>query len=346
MYRGISASVLCRSFGSAVFQRSMVQSRTPSPLFSTSLMPSVLSPFSQRQPVRYISYPSDWLGSALESIHASTGLPWWITILTTTVVFRVATLPLVVKQMRNTANLTMIRPQMEELNAKIKDIGSSGLSPMEIQAARINHTEQLRALFQKHDCHPMKAFVNAFVQMPIFLTFFITLRNLAENCASLKVGGISWFTDLTTADPLYIFPLLSSLTFLTTIELGADTGVAPMGKGIRWFFRALAVGMFFLTMSMPKAVFLYWTASNFFSLISSRLLQRDAVRRALNIPLNSEVKAALARAGMTPKPQQPGMFDNIQKMIKERSEQQKKVHEVFLDSKPKATKGDNVVPKQ
>lgn len=45
------------------------------------------------------------------------------------------------------------------------------------------------------------------------------IRNMADNVPSLKHGGAFWFTDLTTPDSMYIFPVLTALTFWITVEV-------------------------------------------------------------------------------------------------------------------------------
>lgn len=42
---------------------------------------------------------------------------------------------------------------------------------------------------------------------------------MAEKVPSFKDGGAYWFVDLTTPDPMYIFPILAGLTFLITVEV-------------------------------------------------------------------------------------------------------------------------------
>jgi YidC/Oxa1 family membrane protein insertase len=42
---------------------------------------------------------------------------------------------------------------------------------------------------------------------------------MVEKVPSFKGGGIYWFTDLTTPDELLILPMLTSLTFLVTVEV-------------------------------------------------------------------------------------------------------------------------------
>lgn len=42
---------------------------------------------------------------------------------------------------------------------------------------------------------------------------------MVEKVPSLKGGGAFWFSDLTTPDSLYLLPVLTSLTFLITVEV-------------------------------------------------------------------------------------------------------------------------------
>ncbi|XP_019101887.1 PREDICTED: mitochondrial inner membrane protein OXA1 [Camelina sativa] len=45
------------------------------------------------------------------------------------------------------------------------------------------------------------------------------ISKMAEKVASFKTGGALWFTDLTTADTSFIFPLLIGLTFWIAVEV-------------------------------------------------------------------------------------------------------------------------------
>ena len=42
---------------------------------------------------------------------------------------------------------------------------------------------------------------------------------MAEKMPSFKNGGAYWFVDLTTPDTMYIFPVLTALTFWITVEV-------------------------------------------------------------------------------------------------------------------------------
>lgn len=59
--------------------------------------------------------------------------------------------------------------------------------------------------------------------MVVFLitVFLWQITNMAEKVPSFKNGGAYWFLDLTTPDMLYIFPVLTGLTFLITVEVAS-----------------------------------------------------------------------------------------------------------------------------
>lgn len=57
---------------------------------------------------------------------------------------------------------------------------------------------------------------------------------MAERVPSFKEGGALWFTDLTTADPYFILPIMSGLFTLATIE------VIPTNFSLDYFVLYLA----------------------------------------------------------------------------------------------------------
>lgn len=67
---------------------------------------------------------------------------------------------------------------------------------------------------------------------------------------------MSWFTDLTLADPYYALPIMSSAVFLLTVELGAADGMQGQDEALlrrmKNIFRAMGVAMVPLTASFPQ----------------------------------------------------------------------------------------------
>lgn len=112
--------------------------------------------------------------------------------------------------------------------------------------------EQCRSIYFIWCCRygvtPFTPMKGLFIQGPIFISFFLAVRlrsmllyveefyllflyvyhliivylqitNMVEKVPSFKHGGAFWFTDLTTPDSMYIFPVLTALTFWITVEV-------------------------------------------------------------------------------------------------------------------------------
>jgi hypothetical protein len=69
---------------------------------------------------------------------------------------------------------------------------------------------------------------------------------MVEKVPSLKGGGLSWFTDLTTPDPYYILPVLTGLSFLATVEVCNFSSVIVVSVYVYHCACNLAYHCFFL----------------------------------------------------------------------------------------------------
>lgn len=242
-----------------------------------------------------------WLGgrlvqSLLVSMHEATGLDWWSTIMVTTLGMRMATLPVMVSQIKNTYRMSQARPELEELMAQVKDEQARG-NPH----AAMEHQQRVLAIWKKYNCNPLKSLGGMFVQAPIFIGFFSALRGLAAHkLPSMTEGGALWFTDLTVADPTYMLPALAGLSFLLTIELGAADGMEgqtdEMRTRMKNVMRVVALSVPLVSTALPASVFMYWTASNIFSLAQTLMLKVPGVKRLVGLPDLSKLRKGSAAA--------------------------------------------------
>lgn len=151
----------------------------------------------------------------LDSLQASTGLPWWGIIGIATVVMRVMLFPLSVKFAANAAKMAKIQPEVAEIVKNIQYYAKIG-------AKELQEKEQIKmaAVYQKNDCSPFTMMTLPFMQLPVFMSFFIALRKMALGpLESMKTGGMAWFTDLTVTDPMYALPLIACGIFITNIQV-------------------------------------------------------------------------------------------------------------------------------
>ena len=138
----------------------------------------------------------------------------------------------------------------------------------------------------RYDCHPVKSFAPLLAQGPLFICFFLAIKRMAAGLPSFTSGGTAWFTDLSAVDPTYVSPLVSALTFLATVELGAVDGMQgnPAARNVKLGMRALAVAMVPLTAGFPQGVFVYWVTSNCFSFAQAAAFKWQRLRHWCRIP--------------------------------------------------------------
>ncbi|CAG8688279.1 2416_t:CDS:2, partial [Cetraspora pellucida] len=174
----------------------------------------------------------------LEFIHASTGLPWWATIIFTTIILRsVFTLPVAIYQQRGYARLLSAQPLINSCIEKLKHkvarkYRMENRSYEEFQAAL---QKEVNEIYKEIGWHPIKSYLMPWYQIPLFICMSFTLREMinsannknkidtsiyenAEFIADGSIinagkindftnGGVFWFPDLTVADSTWFFPL-------------------------------------------------------------------------------------------------------------------------------------------
>lgn len=148
----------------------------------------------------------------------------------------------------------------------------------------------LEEVRKKSNASMMTSFRGPLFQAPIFLSFFMSLRAMANYpIESFREGGLWWFKDLTISDPYFILPILTSaslfLVIKTGVEFGNQGGAAASSEIIQ---KVMMYGMptivFAATFWFPSAVLMYWCVNNFASLVQVKLLTRPAIRKMLKIP--------------------------------------------------------------
>ncbi|GAB2217446.1 hypothetical protein Droror1_Dr00000637 [Drosera rotundifolia] len=225
------------------------------------------------------AFPVAALQYLIDSVHSFTGWNWWASIALTTILIRGVTLPLLINQLKSTSKLNLIRPQLEEIQRQVRE---SDMDPTVVAAGQ----KKIKALFNEHGVTAFTPLKGLLIQGPVFMSFFFAISNMVEKVPSFKVGGVFWFTDLTTTDSLYVLPVLASLSFLITVECNVQEGLEgnPIAGTMKTFSRVLAVLTVPFTATFPKALFCYWITSNLFSLSYGLALKLPQVRKFLDLP--------------------------------------------------------------
>ncbi|KMT11921.1 hypothetical protein BVRB_5g098850 [Beta vulgaris subsp. vulgaris] len=225
------------------------------------------------------AYPVAALQYVIDGVHTFTGLNWWASIVLTTLLIRGLTVPFLINQLKATSKLSIMRPRLEEIKEEMQ---ARADDPNAVREGK----EKMNVLFKEYGVTPFTPLKGLFIQGPIFISFFLAISNMAEKVPSFKNGGAFWFTDLTTPDAMYIFPVLTAVSFLITVEFNMQEGMEgnPVASTMKKFSRGLAVLTVPFTMSFPKAIFCYWVTSNIFSFAYGSVLKVPGVKKAIGVP--------------------------------------------------------------
>ncbi|CAO1617937.1 unnamed protein product [Parajaminaea phylloscopi] len=232
----------------------------------------------------------------LDTIQETSGLPWWAAIISVTAAIRLVLFPVVAKGQAHSQRVANCQPELQALMKEMASAKSAG-----DMLAQQNATAKVQKFIKEKDAHPLGAFKLPLIQMPIFISMFFGLRALAEqNLATMKVGGLSWFPDLTMADGSMVLPVVSAACTLAVMETGAELGATSTPsqhqKIMRWVIRGSVCIMPFFVAKLPTAVFVYWITASVLSLFQLLVLRIPAVKRYYKIPAKID-HAATAKVG-------------------------------------------------
>ncbi|CAH6885426.1 cytochrome c oxidase assembly protein COX18, mitochondrial isoform X2 [Phodopus roborovskii] len=234
--------------------------------------------------------------------HAATGLPWWGSIVLSTVALRGAvTLPLAAYQ-------HYILAKVENLQPEIKNIAKHLNQEVAVRAhqfgwskrvARLTYLKNMRRLvselYVRDNCHPFKATVLVWVQLPMWIFISVALRNLSTGTTHLEgvsvqeqlaAGGVLWFPDLTAMDSTWILPVSVGVVNLLIVEIFAlqKLGMSRFQMYVTNFVRAVSVLMIPVAATVPSSLVLYWLCSSLMGLSQNLLLRAPGFRQLCRIP--------------------------------------------------------------
>jgi YidC/Oxa1 family membrane protein insertase len=180
---------------------------------------------------------------------------WGLAIIALTILLRVAMWPLMQTQLKSSAEMQAIQPEVTKLREKFKD------NPAKLQEATM-------ALYKEHGVNPAAGCLPLFLQMPILIVLWRVVSNFEFD------QGFLWLRDLSLPDTipngLFILPVLYvGVNVLQTYML---TRAQP-----EMFRTQLIVQLVFvyLVLSFPSGVTLYWVMSTIIQVGQQYLINRQ-----------------------------------------------------------------------
>lgn len=236
------------------------------------------------------------LGETLQTISSATGLPFWLTIASATVSFRLLMIPIVGR-----ASKRFVRPQATKLAfAQLSQLGTLASAELKKKAALSSeersqiitlYTQGVVSVFRKNKGALRAVYIAPLINIPAFLFWISSLRGYITNArdgdesfSALKNGGLSYFSDLTAQDATLILPVLAIASTCVGLETAFKKYLVvkpndnnnnklslPQTLGVlsKNTLQLIAMLSFPFVLQLPLGVFFYWIPNSWFSILNN-----------------------------------------------------------------------------
>nr|XP_054773858.1 cytochrome c oxidase assembly protein COX18, mitochondrial-like [Lytechinus pictus] len=252
----------------------------------------------------YVPTPTEKCYELLEYIHDNAGLPWWLTILATTILLRgVVVFPFAVWQQMIFARIENAQPMINAYVEQIKQqlaILAKEKGWSQRHMAKVFTTEVRMLVSNVHyrnHCSSYKLSYLPFWQAGVWSCMTTSIGQMTgkfpelfsteldiDVLPALASEGFLWFSDLMQTD--LTLAILLGLVNVTLVELWSLRR-GPLTRTQHYLqntFRILAICSVPAAAMLPSAVSFYWLASSLCGLGQLALLRSPPVRRKLGIP--------------------------------------------------------------
>lgn len=242
---------------------------------------SVASSAILSAPATFFEKPTYLIMQSIDMVHSTMNVPYWEAIVMITLAVRVAMLPMSIMQIKTMATLASIKPEIDKMQATM-------MADPDKSSLRTKHYEnEMKLLFQRRNFNPIRMWM-PFLQLPIFVGFFVAIREMGDYFPGFRTGGFLWFQDLAGSDSTYVLPVLNGMSMLLMFEMGAMSNPQQanpqQAEIMKWVMRAASVAMIPLMISMPNGLFVHWGVNNVYTMAQTAILSREDVKRYLGIP--------------------------------------------------------------
>lgn len=186
-------------------------------------------------------------------------ISYGLSIIILTIIIRLLLVPLYVKQIKSTAGMGKIGPEVKKLQAKHKN------DPQKLNAETMK-------LYKEHGVNPFGGCLPALIQMPILFALYYVFSTL-----NIKGIGFLWMHDLSKSATLsdwtsWILPIISGgTTFISGMLMSVNADKAQ-AKQTATMNIVMSIMLFWMSINFSSALVLYWVTGNIVQIIQSKII--------------------------------------------------------------------------
>ncbi len=195
-----------------------------------------------------------------------------------TVILNFLLFPLKWKSMKSARKMQALKPQIDAINAKYKNIGFSDPKMADKQA-------EVSALFKKHDVSQFGGCLPMVLQMPFLFAFYKVFT------VSVVMRGATWLwvTDLSQSEHLEIklLPIIMIATQFLMQKMTPQPNVDPNQKTMMYMMPLVMGFMFY---QLPSGLVLYYLTSNLVNIGQQWFFNHTDAARAAELSVQAPKK--------------------------------------------------------
>jgi len=198
-----------------------------------------------------------------------------VAIIIMTLIVKVVLFPFTHKSYESTSRMQALTPKINEIKEKYKD------TPTKMNA-------EMADLYKREKVNPMGGCLPMLLQMPIFIALYGLLTKHFDLRGAVFIQG--WITDLSGPESILYFgnifqipflgwtdirllPILFTVTMIISQKLMQTPGAdAAGGSSMKMMTTMMPVMFFFMMYNAPSGLLLYWTITNFFTMIQQKFI--------------------------------------------------------------------------
>ncbi len=189
-----------------------------------------------------LAKPLYWLLDQLQAVINN----WGWSIVALVVLLKAAFYWLNAKAYASMAKMKAVNPKITEMRERLKD------KPQQMQM-------EMMRIYREEKVNPMGGCFPIMVQIPVFIALYWVLLASVE---MRNAPWLGWIHDLSSPDPLYILPIIMTLTTVLQTSLN-PAPPDPLQAKMMWFMPLAFSIMFFF---FPSGLVLYWITNNVLSI--------------------------------------------------------------------------------
>ena len=210
---------------------------------------------------------------------------WGWAIIILTFFINLCMLPTRLAMMKSSLKMMRIQPKVEVLKRKYAHLKATDPKKAEMNT-------EMMALYKTEGVNMYGSCLPMLIQMPLLYGIYRVLANAVE----LRQAHWFWLSDLSSADPLHILPILIIVSMFLVQIITPAAGMDPAQRRMMAFMMPVMMG--FMMWQLPSGLSLYWGTGNLINLAMQLAINQSRMGKEMHA---IAAKRAAKKTGPTPR---------------------------------------------